>query len=94
MEWLKRRMGKIPKIEKNTIKEHKKEIAEARKEKEFKEKSNRIYETLLKENPELVEVFLPTLESNKSMGYKEGYLAGVTTLYSLLKKQMGKNKDD
>jgi len=81
---------KLPTIDKETVEEHLKEIEEAEKNKKFKKKSNDLFGEILKENMELTDIVIPTLESDKSEDYKAGYLAGFTTIYSVLKKQVEK----
>ncbi|MCK4647405.1 hypothetical protein KAT24_00570 [Candidatus Pacearchaeota archaeon] len=83
---------KLPRISKETIKEHAEAIKVAKKSKTFKAQSNRISKEILEENPELVDIILPTLESKKSKAYKSGYLAGFTTIYDILRKQAKKSK--
>ena len=63
----------LPIVSRETIEEHTKEINKAKKSKLFKSKSNKIFNIILKENPELSEIILPTLESKKSDEYKKGY---------------------
>jgi len=82
---------KLPLITKKTIKEHLRAIRDAEKSKTFKSKSNKIFEKILKENPELLDIVITTLQSKKSNEYKKGYLAGFTTLYDLLKRQAKKS---
>jgi len=50
---------------------------------------NDIIGFILEENPEYSrEIVSAILESDKSEEYKKGYLAGITTLYDLLRKQI------
>ena len=81
----------LPIVSRETIEEHTKEINKAKKSKLFKSKSNKIFNIILKENPELSEIILPTLESKKSDEYKKGYLAGFTTIYDILKREIKKD---
>ncbi len=74
-------------ITKKTIEKHKKTIEKAKKSKRFKSSSDKIFEEVLTDNPELANIIIPTLESDKSDDFKSGYLAGFTTLYDLLRKQ-------
>ena len=83
---------KLPVITEETIKEHLKDVEDSKKLKNFKSKSDDIFKEIMKENPELTEIVLPTLESKKPEQYKKGYLAGITTLYDILKRQANKNK--
>lgn len=82
---------KLPIITKETIKEHLKAIKNAEKSKVFKSTSDNIFKEILEENPELVEIIIPTLKSKKSEEYKKGYLAAATTIYDLLRKQADKS---
>ncbi len=82
----------LPTITEKTVKEHSKAIDKAKKTKNFKKKSNKIFGEILKENPSLIEVVLPTLESKRSEDYKTGYLAGITTIYDILRRQAKKSK--
>jgi hypothetical protein len=82
---------KLPKITEKTIKEHLKAIKNAKRSKSFKSKSDKIFEEILKENPELTEIIIPTLESKKPEEYKKGYLAGITTIYDILRRQAKKD---
>jgi len=81
---------KLPTITKETIKEHTKAVKDEKKSKTLNSRSNKIFKEIMEENPELTEVVIPTLESKKSDEYKKGYLAGVTTIYNLLRKQAKK----
>ncbi len=81
----------IPRITKDTIKEHLEAVKESKKSKNFKSKSNDIFSEMLKENLELTEIVSPTLESKKSDEYKKGYLAGITTIYDILRRQFKKS---
>jgi hypothetical protein len=83
---------KLPKITLETIKNHEKEITKASKSKKFKSESNKIFGKIMKENPALSQIIIPTLESKKSDEYKKGYLAGFTTVYNLLRKEAKKQK--
>ena len=74
-----------------TLKKHLLDIEKSKKSKKFKEKSNKIYTRMLKENSVLCDVIIPTLESKKSKAYKSGYLAGITTIYDLLRRQSKKD---
>jgi len=82
---------KLPIVTDETIKEHIKAIKDEKKSKTFKSKSSEIFKEIMEENPELVEVVIPILESKKSDGYKKGYLSGITTIYDLLRKQAKKS---
>ncbi len=82
----------LPIVTKETIEEHTKVVRKAKKSGSFKSTSDKIFEKILKENPELADVILPTLESNKSKDFKSGYLAGFTTIYDVLRRQAGKLK--
>ncbi len=83
----------LPIITEEIIKEHQKAVEKTKKSKKFKSKSNKICSEMMKKNPLLaVEVILPTLESKKSDAYKKGYLAGITTIYDILKRQAKKQK--
>jgi len=77
----------LPLITEKTIRKHKKAIERAKKSKVFKSSSDKIFEEILIDNPELANIIIPTLESNKSNDFKSGYLAGFTTLYDILRKQ-------
>jgi hypothetical protein len=79
---------KLPKITEKTIKEHIKAVNEPK----FKSRSNKAFEIILKENPELAGMIITTLESKKSEEYKKGYLAGLTTIYDILRRQANKSK--
>ena len=81
---------KLPIITEKTIKDHIKGIKTEKKSKNFKSKSNTIFKEILEENPGLTEIVIPTLESKKSDEYKKGYLAGLTTIYDLLRKEAKK----
>ena len=83
---------KLPIITEETIKEHLKDVKNAKKSKTFKSKSDEIFKEILEENPELTEIVIPTLESKKPEEYKKGYLAGITTIYDILKRQANKSK--
>ncbi len=83
---------KLPVITKETIKEHQKTIKSIKKSGTFKSRSDEIFKEIVEENPELAEIIIPTLESKKSKEYKAGYLAGVTTIYDILRKQASKSK--
>lgn len=85
------RRTKLPIIDKNTIKEHLRNIEKTKQSEIFKSKSNEIFKEILEENPRLVEIIIPTLKSKKSKAYKSGYLAGFTTIYDLLRKQAKKS---
>ena len=82
----------IPTITKETIKAHIKAIQKAEKSKSFKSKSNKVFENMMKENPALVDIIMPTLESKKPEDYKKGYLAGITTIYDVLKRESKKGE--
>ncbi|MBI2044720.1 hypothetical protein HYT23_01545 [Candidatus Pacearchaeota archaeon] len=81
---------KLPVITRKTIKEHIEHIKKEKKSKTFKSWSNKLLKKFMEENPELTEIIIPTLESKKPDEYKKGYLAGITTLYELLRKQANK----
>jgi hypothetical protein len=81
----------IPIISEETIKKHIENIKKSIEKGDFKTDSNRVIEMILKENPELAQkIILPTLESEKPEEFKKGYLAGVATIYDLLKMQVNK----
>lgn len=82
----------LPIITKKTIKEHIKAIEKTKKQKTFKPMSNKILKELTESNPELVKIIIPTLESKKSDEYKAGYLAGITTLFDILRRQANKSQ--
>ncbi len=82
----------LPIVSKETVKEHKKAIRKAKKSRSLKSTSDNIFEKIIKENPELAEVVLPTLESKESEDYKAGYLAGLTTIYDILRRELGKGR--
>jgi len=83
----------LPIITEETVKEHRKNVRKTRKEKKFKQKSNEVCEKMMLENPGLADFVLETLESKEnSEQYKKGYLAGLTTVYDLLKRQAKKAK--
>ncbi len=83
---------KLPTITEKTIKEHKKAIKDSKKSKRFKSTSDDIFKEILEENPELTEIVIPILESEKPEEYKKGYLSGITTLYDILRRQAKKKK--
>lgn len=82
---------KLPIIDRNTIKNHLRNIEKTKRSKTFKSKSNKIFKEIIEKNPELAEIIIPTLKSKKSKAYKSGYLAGFTTIYDLLRKQAKKH---
>lgn len=82
---------KLPTITKETIKEHIKAVRKTKKQKTFKSVSNKIFEEILKLNPELADIIITTLESKKPKEFKKGYLAGITTIYDILRRQSKKS---
>ncbi|MAH45764.1 hypothetical protein CMI37_08030 [Candidatus Pacearchaeota archaeon] len=83
----------IPVITEDTVKEHIENIEKSIEDGTFKLNSNKLLEIILKENPELVrKIISVSLESDKSEEWKAGYLAGVATLYDILKRQGSKSK--
>lgn len=85
-------MKKISIITKETIKEHIATIEKSKKSGSFKGSSNDVFSMIHTENPEFsTQVVKSMLESNKPEEFKKGYLAGVATLYDLLRKQIEKD---
>ena len=82
---------KLPTVTKETIKSHIRAVKDAKKSKTFKSKSNNIFKEIGEENPELADIIISTLESKKPEEYKKGYLAGLTTIYDILRRQAKKS---
>jgi hypothetical protein len=77
----------------DVINEHINDIEKSKKEGTFINLSNDIMKLIIEENPNFsLEVIQSTLESDKSEEYKKGYLAGIATLYDLLRKQGRKSR--
>lgn len=81
----------LPIITKETIKKHLKAIKKAKKQKTFKSLSNKTFKEMMKSNPELADIIITTLESKKPKEFKKGYLAGITTIYDILRRQTKKS---
>jgi len=80
-------------ITSKVIEEHIKDIKKSKENGTFKDRSNNMVRVILGENPELsLKVIQTTLESDKPEEFKKGYLAGIATLYDLLRKQGRKSK--
>ncbi|MEK6827465.1 MAG: hypothetical protein AABX99_03205 [Nanoarchaeota archaeon] len=82
---------KLLKITKKGINEQKREIQKSKKSKTFKSKSDKIFNEMVKTNPELWKIIGPTLDSKKTQDYKKGYISGITTFYDLLKRESKKS---
>ncbi len=84
-------MDEIPTISKETIEAHIKKVEQSKEDGTYQYFSDEIIKNVSEENNEyFMTVIIPCLKSDKPEDYKKGYLAGIATLYDLLKRQCGK----